>query len=728
MNRGARRRRGTDADGQGRGVVLVALMLWAVLVVPLDAQEDSRRLVVRELSFDGNRAISDVQLRISIATSRSARSLVFGWFGLGEKRYFDEFEFRRDVLRIQWLYRASGFVEATVDTVVERTDSDVRIRFLIYEGEPIRVISLTVTGVEGIVSGESLARDLPLHVGDPFSRLALQESVDSIKAVLRDRGYPFAEVYRNFDEDWESHSAQVNLIVDPGPLVTVRAVEVVGADRIDESVVRRTLAVQPGQRFSARALRRSQLDLYRMDVFNYVSVRLVDTVSAFEPDSAVTVRVQVSEGPFNRVRLGAGFGTVDCFRGLGSWTVHNFLGGGRSLQLNARLSQIGVGSRDPIGAGFENNVCARLSGEPEQRLRLNYSVSLSLREPFVFSRRTSATVSLFAERHSEFQAFMRQAVGGELAVTEQTRWGVPVTLGYSLSLGRTEAEPANFCSFFDVCLLRDLERFRELRVRSVVSLELVRDRSNSLLDPTSGSRLTIELRHASAFIGSDELSQFNKGLFEFASYHRIGRRGVFAWRVRFGTIFPPASVLIGQRQSVKFVPPEERFYAGGPNSVRGFGQNELGPLVRVIDTVITTGDSIEISGVLEPEADSIIRTSATGGNDLLVANAELRFPLPGFEDRLSGALFVDAGQVFNRERGLFSLRHLRVTPGFGFRVLSPLGPVRLDVGFNPHASEIEGAPLFERSNGTLVEIVDPPVPDRGFLGRFRVHFSIGQAF
>jgi outer membrane protein assembly factor BamA len=710
-------------------LAVVAALFAAVPTTPLAGQEDGRRLVVRSLTFEGNRAISDAELRISIATSQSsafARRPALRWLGLGERRFFDEIEFRRDVQRIQALYRVSGFIDATVDTIVRRSDRDANVRFLIYEGQPVRVTSLTVSGVENIVPDQWLLRNIPLHLGDPFSRLQLQASVDNIKAVLRDRGYPFAEVYRNFDEDRDSRTAQVNLVVDPGPLVTVTAVEVTGADRIDDAVVRRALSVEPGQRFSGRALRQSQLDLYRMDLFNYVSVGLADSASIGEPDSAVTVRVRVSEGPFQRVRLGAGFGTIDCFRTLGSWTVGNFLGGGRSLRLNARLSQIGVGSSDPLSAGFENSVCNRLGGETDARLRLNYNVSVSLREPFVLSRNTSATVSLFAERHSEFQAYVRQAVGGELDLTQVTQSGLPVTLRYSLSRGRTEAEPANFCSFFDVCVLSDLVQFTRRRVRSVLSLGIARDRSNALLDPSSGSRLTVEVRHASTFIGSDELSQFNKAVIEFASYHPVGRRGVFAWRIRFGTILPPTSVL--SVQAVKFVPPEERFYAGGPSSVRGFGRNELGPLVRVIDTVLTTDRMIEVNGKLEPELDSIIRTSATGGNDILVANAELRFPLPGFDGRLSGALFVDAGQVFNREREVYSLRKLRVTPGAGFRVLSPLGPIRLDVGFNPHASEIDRTPLFERRNGTLVQVANPPAPERGFLGRLRVHFSVGQAF
>lgn len=702
-----------------------AVLLTAAFALPLAAQDQEQRPVVRSLSFDGNRAISDAQLRTSITTSQSsafARWPGLRGLGLGEKKLFDEVEFRRDVQRIQGLYRVSGFVEATVDTSVRRSARDVDITFRIREGQPVRVTSLSISGIEGIVSERWLLRNVPLQVGDPFSRLVLQASVDSIKSVLRNRGYPFVEVYRNFDEDRTDRTALVDLVVDPGPLVTIDSVIVVGTAEVEDAVVRRAIDAQPGQRFSEQALRRSQLDLYRTGLFNYVTVGIADSVPGFTPDSSVKILVRVTEGPFRRMRLGGGYGTIDCFRGLGSWTVNDFMGGGRSLQLSARLSQIGVGSQDAFSAGLEGSVCNRLSDEPRQRLRLNYDVRLSLREPFVLSRRASATVSLFTERHSEIEAFVREAVGGELSLTRESELGVPVTLAYSLSHGQTVADDAIYCTFFDVCREADIAVFSQRRTRSVLSLEFARDRSNALLDPTSGSRLTMELRHASSFIGSDSLNQFNKGVIEFASYHRAGRRSVFAWRLRLGAIIGPFLQLTGQE--ARFVPPEERFYAGGPNSVRGFGQNELGPLVRVIDTVLTTGGMIEVSDQAMPEEDSVIRTSATGGNQLVVANAELRFPV-GFDNRLTGALFVDAGQVFG-EGEHFDLTEVRVTPGAGLRMASPLGPVRLDIGFNPRA--VRRSVLYRKEEREL-SIVDPAFqPERGFLGRFRIHFSVGQAF
>jgi outer membrane protein assembly factor BamA len=166
------------------------------------------------------------------------------------------------------------------------------------------------------------------------------------------------------------------------------------------------------------------------------------------------------------------------------------------------------------------------------------------------------------------------------------------------------------------------------------------------------------------------------------------------------------------------VPTEERFYAGGANTVRGDGQNELGPIVRVIDTVIVSEE--------HPDGQAIVRTSATGGNDLIIANAELRFPIPMFSDDFTGAAFIDAGRVFARGSEIPVLTGLRVTPGVGLRIGSPLGPIRFDVAFNPYPPD--PSPLYRKENGDLILVMPEYRPDDSFWQRFRLHFSVGQAF
>jgi outer membrane protein insertion porin family/translocation and assembly module TamA len=154
------------------------------------------------------------------------------------------------------------------------------------------------------------------------------------------------------------------------------------------------------------------------------------------------------------------------------------------------------------------------------------------------------------------------------------------------------------------------------------------------------------------------------------------------------------------------VPTEERLFAGGSTTVRGFPENQLGPLVRV------------------QNSDGSIQTSATGGTFMAVSNVEARFPMRVFGVLLFGATFVDAGMV--TERRDISLGQLRITPGVGLRMPSMLGPIRLDIGFNPYASQT--GPLYEQQGSDLVLINGDYAPSLKFIDRLQLHLSIGQAF
>ena len=677
--------------------------------------------MVRDLSFSGNRAIDDATLRMSMATSRSSAfarwPLVRGLGFLGEKKYLNETQFRRDVLRILALYRRSGYREATVDTIVRRTDRDVYIRFIIEEGEPVRVTSFQLTGLGDIVDERRLASNLPLRVGDPFNLLLLQSSADNVRALLRNRGYPFPEIFEGYDVRLEQHTADVSFTVSPGPRVTVDSILVTGTETIEESVVRKAISVHAGDVFDESRLFRSELNLYRLNLFNFASVGIADSLEREQGDTTVTVHVRVSEASLHRLRLGGGYGTIDCFRVLSGWTLYNFLGAGRTLDISARFSKLGVG--EPTDWGFQNNVCPALSDEDSVRLRLNYNVSVSLQEPFFLSTRTSAAVTFGAEQYTEFAAYLRQSIGGSFAVTWRTPFEVPITGSYSLGRAKTEADPATFCEFLDVCRIEDTDVFTEPRFRATFGLNFVWDRANSVLNPTRGHRLTAEFRHASDFLGSDSLIQFTRGLVEFASYYRVARRAVFAWRLRFGAVVAPRLNL--ESGAERFIPAEDRMYGGGPNSVRGYGQNELGPLVRVLER----GTYDSTTGRVDDAA--VVRTSASGGDQVIFANAELRFPLPVFAGRLVGAVFVDAGQVAQRGEEAVTLSGIRVTPGVGFRVATALGPIRLDIGYNGYAPR--SSRLYKPEEGELVLLAEDYTPDTsGLLGKFRLHFSVGQAF
>jgi outer membrane protein insertion porin family/translocation and assembly module TamA len=154
-------------------------------------------------------------------------------------------------------------------------------------------------------------------------------------------------------------------------------------------------------------------------------------------------------------------------------------------------------------------------------------------------------------------------------------------------------------------------------------------------------------------------------------------------RLRGGSVFGR-----NVESATGFIPPQERLYAGGPTTVRGFSQNELGSLIYISGSYEAFfRDSANIRDtVLRLPADTLSprRIVPVGGNSLAVGNLELRLRSPFLPELLQWTLFTDAGEVWNRGTRQLKEVKLKVTPGIQLTAFSPVGPVRLAVGYNPY--------------------------------------------
>jgi outer membrane protein insertion porin family len=692
----------------------VGIAVSLALLGPQGQAQQQPQPVVRQLEFEGNRAISDEVLAAAISTTKSswfARFFLVRFLGLGAKRYFDEDEFRRDVVRLDVLYKRSGYPEAVIDTIVRRDAQDVHVRFKITEGDPIRVRTLTVTGLDSLPPWlrRGVLLDLPLQAGDPFNRFEMQATADSITRRLRDRGYPSAAVFTAFEANRETKAAEVMLEADPDGRAVIGRIEVVGASRVDTAVVRQLLVARTARRYSQEELFESQRNLYESDLFRFATVN-IDSAAYTSGDSTVPLIVQVNESKPRRIRGGLGYATYDCFRGSLGWTTRDFLGAGRILDLTSRVSKVGLG--EPLDWGLDRNICETSRFDSVGSAKINYYLGASVRRPAFLSPNNAITVSVFAERRSEFKVYLRQETGASVALTRLTpRRRNPLSLTYTVSYGRTEATALSFCSVFGACTADVIGPLRQNLVLATITALGTFSRVNSPIDPTRGSIRTVELTHSSKYIGSSSLQQFTRIAGGISWYRPLARDVVLSWRVRGGLIFSP-TLDVGSASGA-FIPPDQRFYAGGPNDVRGFERNELGPVVYVVPRGFA-------------DVPDSVRVAATGGNTSLLGNIELRVPSPILGSRLRLAAFVDAGGVWQRQ-GPSSGRVVRVTPGLGIRIATPLGPARLDIAYNPY--KLQPGTLFEAdSSGTLT-----PVPGQNeyVLSRDRkyaLHIAVGQPF
>ncbi|HEU4647965.1 MAG TPA: BamA/TamA family outer membrane protein [Gemmatimonadales bacterium] len=707
-------------------LALVCTLVPAALAGQEPLRPEQR--VVRQLKFEGNSAISSETLASVIGTSSSSWFARYGlvrWIGLGAKRYFDETEFRRDVLRLEVLYKRSGYPDVAVDTVVQRTNGDVYLTFRIHEGRPIRLSEVRVTGLDSVPEPirSAVTVDLPLRAGDPFNRYLMQATADSVVQRLRNRGYPSARVYTAFESNREKYTATVTLDAAPGEYAVFGPARVEGTRTLSPTVVQDLLTARPGRPFVQADLLQSQRNLYTSDLVSAARVDIDSTNWAPGVDTVPLV-VNVSESRPYRIRSSVGYATQECFRVSAAWTARNFLGAGRLFDVTGQASNIGVGG--PLNFGLRDNVCAGTKPDLLGTSKLNYNVAVTVRRPAFVSPQNTLAVSLFAERRSEFLVYVREDIGSRVDLSRITRQGrLPVSLTYNLSYGRTLATPASFCAYLNACTPDIIAQLQQRQLLASLSGRVSWPRANSPIDPSRGYNAQVEVTWASKYLGSSSLQQFTRFLGDIAWYRPLSRDVVVSWRLRGGLIFSP-HVAVGTLNNA-FVPPEQRFYAGGPNDVRGFGRNELGPIVYVVqDTVLANAGS---PAALPPDS---VQVSPIGANTLLVGNLEIRAPSPVWPSRLRLAAFVDAGSLWERgAAGPSGSYKVRVTPGVGLRIATPLGPARLDVAYNGYKPVPGQLYSVSSVDSTLTLVADSFAIDRRsrFFGvPVTFQFSVGQPF
>jgi len=673
-------------------------------------------LIVRGLQFDGNKAIDNETLAAAISTTNSdwfARAPILrNW--LGSVRRLSEKDLERDVERLRLLYRIYGFLEVQVDTLIVRREEDVHIKFVITEGEPVRLTKLDILGMDSIARRDRLERDLPLRTGDPFNRYLLQSTGDTLTARLREQGYASARVFllgRTIDS--AAREAQVVLRVQSGRQQVIGRIQVEGAPQKDSAFVVQLMAARSGQQFKTSNLYRSQRNIAATESYRFVSVEIDTSLYRPEGDS-VPLIVRLVPGRRYRLGASAGYGTDDCFRGSASMTVRNMFRQGRLLEISGRLTKIGTGA--PLDFGLDDTfLCSRLQEDPIGSSKLNYAATISLRQPAFLSPDNVLGLQLFAERRSEFAAYLREEVGGAVSMTRETGNRIPVTVGYRLAWGSTDASDANFCAYFNACNPADIEVAKARQRQGIASVGVSRLRVNNILDPSRGTSVGLQGALSATFTGSEELQRFARVTGDASLYMPLTPKITAAFRLRAGFLTAPE--IQSDQGPFTYVTPDQRFYAGGANDVRGYDRNDLGPVVYVV----LDPEDVPADSIIDP---NVVTVSPIGGNRLGIANAEIRVPFPLIPRwRLVG--FLDAGAVWEDVTNRQDPVQVRFTPGVGVRVGTPLGPARLDVAYNGYGYPA-GQLYLTDEDGTLV-LSNPNYVKPGTRG-LTFHLAIGQAF
>ena len=548
---------------------------------------------IRRIQFTGNRHFPDIVLQGEIQTKPYSVPILSG----GASLYRPE-GLRVDLQLLQNFYQNNGFIniqlgEPTVE--INREASSVIMTIPIAsEGEQYKVGAVGLTGDE-IFEEAELRRMVRLRTGEIYSREQVRNDILGLTNAYTDQGYAFADATPTIALDNERRLVNVTYTIQPGPRVYIGRIDIRGNERTRDWVIRRELRIDEGELYSGQQLLRSRQRLTNLDYFEEIKI---DTLRRPE-QGLIDLEVDVTEKSTGQFSAGLGFSSVETVVFQASVTQRNLFGRGQVITAQGRIGG------------------------------LSQDFSISFAEPWLFGRPINAGASVY-RNDVDFQTFDSRRTG------------------FALTLGRAFGEflRASVTYRFEELDISDiepgaadlLEEQEGSSLTSSVTPSVVWDSRNSRFNPSQGSLNSLEFDIAG--LGCE--NQFYKLIGETTWYYPLpyGLSGFI--KGRFG---------IGAGYGGEDLPASERFFLGGPTTVRGFGFRDIGPQ--------------DLDG------------NPLGGTSFVQFNLEVG---RSFSRILRLVTFMDVGNVYSEDQ-TFDLGEMRRSVGFGIRFITPVGPVRLDWGF-----------------------------------------------
>ena len=664
------------------------------------------------LRIDGNVHLSDAELKAAIATQAShcVVPLICKLTHSGsiyKRKLLDRAELDRDLLRLRVLYWKRGWRASQITPEITKLDEGVvAITLRVIEGPPTLIGTLDLGHLDSLLNAHGIRKLVDVKPGQPLDLIHLDTIASRIAGHLDEEGFGDLTVNPVAVADTNSPNAAVSFDVKGLYETRVESVRVEGTENYDPRVVANTMGIKAGDRYSRAALIESQRALYGAGFFKRAFVRAAPGSS----DSLKKLIAQVQELPPRSFRQTAGVSTVDFFQIDSRYTDANFGGNASRLSLQATVGNL-LGSQLNGIFPFNNVLPNALDPDSPKFLQPTFQVNADLRRRWLSDYRNQTGYSVFGYRRSSPGVFVDQGGGAGASFTRNVTHTIPVSLQYRLEFTNVSAADPYYCVNFGVCDEASLTVIRKTQRLAPLNLTISTDRRDDPIGPTRGYTWRADLEFATKYTGSQ--FGYARAEVEGSKYFRLSEKWTVAVHGRAGYIR-------GERaagDSVPIILPRKRFYAGGARSVRGYGENQLGPRVLVIPRSVfqptqAKFDSLvanqNVAGTRLPCAPSIdlplcetdslraprVNGRATsnfrdgdftpkplGASALVEGSIEARYRISG---AFTLAAFVDGGSVGAKFGGTATV----FTPGIGVRYLSPVGPIRMDIGYNPRPNEL----------------------------------------
>ena len=554
---------------------------------------------------------------------------LLSWYTKNDQYSKQKLQADLETLRSYYLNR--GYLEFNVEgTQVSLTPDrkSIYITISVTEGEPYKVTDVKLAG-EFLVPEDELKQLLKVAPGETYSREKLNASTKAISERLSNDGYAFANVNAAPEIDKENRTAAFTLFIDPGRRVYVRRIVVNGNTKTRDEVIRREFRQMEGGWYSSTQIEASKRRVDRTAYFSEVGI---ETPAVPGSSDQIDVNVKVKEKSTGAITLGGGFSS-DGFLLSSSVSQANVLGSGNSIGIAANTGRI-------------NTVYSLSFTNP-------YSTVDGVSRGFdLYKRRSDLALLSFGPRYNT------DSIGGGV------RFGVPINESDTINLGMavesTDLEvfdcddpDSNRRSFRSACAY--VARQGTTNSGVIGSVGWARNRLDSIILPKSGSR-----QRATLEVGVPGLDlKYYKFTYDHLYYTPLVGDFILKLNGELGY----AEGFAGSE-----LPFFKNFYAGGITSVRGFRTSNIGP---------------------KDGTGNLARP--TGGNQRLVASAEVLYPIPGLGKERNARIstFVDAGLIRN------SLESspddgARLSTGIGLYFVSPFGPIQLAISkpINPGPNDV----------------------------------------
>ncbi|MGZ4814866.1 MAG: POTRA domain-containing protein [Terriglobales bacterium] len=610
-----------------------------------------------------------------------------------------------DVANLTALYRASGFmqvkVEGTVDDNYRGRPGDMAVTYHIDEGPQTRVGNIKVEGNQAFTTDRILGM-INTAEGQPYSDANVDNDRDLVLNLYFDQGFPSVQFESKVAPiPGQPNSMDITYVIHEGQQFFVDRVVMSQLRYTKPYVAERQFAIKSGDPLSQSLMSKTQANLYDLGIFNEVKMGVQN------PDGNAKykdVLLQLQEA--RRWTFNYGFG-LEASTGQPSAADCQKLAQEGQNSVACSQGRYGVSPRVSFGVsrinfrGRAHTLTFQGSlGRLEQRALFNDEVRRWFDKPnWTFSFTT------FYDNSINVTTFTSERL--EAALQLQQQYSKVSQFLYRFTYRRVKAS--------NVVVSPDQIPIYSAPVRvGIPSVTYLRDKRDNLIDTHNGNFTSFDAGVASRYFGSQ--ANFVRFLVQNSTYHPFKRKTVagestmwvFARNTRIGIAEPFANTVI---------PLPERFLAGGSSVLRGYALNQAGP------RDLSTG-------------------SPLGGDALFINSLELRTPpvgMPLIGDNLSFVFFHDMGNVFadttEMAHGLFrfyqpngvqcgtdptkcNFSYMSNAVGTGVRYRTPIGPVRVDFGYNLNPTSY---PIAITNNGVTTYT---PAQTR----RLNFFFSVGQTF